>query len=238
MTKKTKPFGKTYSKWINHHSKGDEDIKNHLLDWAKRTNKNEFNKILKSCELGATTHLKSKGLPHAPFHYLVEIEDKEVWQVDEPENKQHKDKLNLFDYLIKVNNLDHDCIEAMAGKIIDRVHDIKSDCEDKLTQIFHLGKESLLIQHYAKTGYDQAKRASKDRDMLKPYMKKLAKMEGSAKQMWPILFGMLDGDQMSPEEDSDGTRYDYICDRTGKEGYITFTTFEKKLSTERNKKFR
>ena len=154
-----------------------------MLDLATRANKNQFSEILNDCEQGAIAQLKSSGLPHTPIVYKQIIDGKETWQMQKPEDDKIKDWNRLFFYLTETLKLKHDHIDAIAGRIIERVYDIKSGSEDKLTQIFYLGKETLLIQHHAKTGYEQSKRASNSRDILKPLIEKLSKQDAPAKEL-------------------------------------------------------
>lgn len=92
---------------------------------------------------------------------------------------------------------------------------------------------------------DQAERASRPRadENLKDIVRKLAKSEGSTKELWPQLFGRLEADGYDPKEHCDGKQrqwkisYTVIkADGGTKDRKVSFDKFQTMLGEYRKPK--
>ncbi len=157
------------------------------------------------------------------------------WGMKLPSEDHFLSSYSLVSYMQKVGGFAHDALETLAAEIIECCERIqKFEGERALSAAMKLGQTVTLFRHYYRSGKSQKSNATKSRSDVKPLIAKLARQEGSAKELWPKLFALMEEKGMSPVECPLTGAYLYSGEK-GDDRTLVLKSFQNQLSIERGK---
>lgn len=163
------------------------------------------------------------------------------YQNNHPTNDERLKFQHLPTYLEQAKGFKHDsmeCLTARVIKLIERLleYEATKEEENKLKDAYYLGEIIMKRNVYAMEMKRQKENASKPRSPIPPIVKKLAKLDCSAKELWVKLIDILYGMELDPVRSNDNGGYSSLTylKVKGLDEYIDkpykFTSFSSALS--------
>ena len=123
--------------------------------------------------------------------------------------------------------------QALIGDFLEQAKaraDLLTDAASVERRMAERGARGLIERQRRESEGNRDRASQTRKPELGEAIKKLAREKGTARELWPRLYSVLDAHR---EDDAGGFRYE---DDAGAENRIAFSTFENRLSEERKKK--